>query len=294
MELLAKRSRCDLSSPAEVLLLGDMESFFAIRHWLSDSPWPDQGIRDVDFFNHWFLDSQNRSLQRIGAPVDYLHRFDFTEADAAKYRLILVPNTFLLRPEEAAGLHDRLQGSGASVVWYYAPGLLSPDGIDPDQMSRLTGFRFRELLKPGPMLIKTSADGLPGMFGIKSPRHYHPRFSVLDADCTVFGEWSDSSGTAFARKEMDGWTSVYTGTAPLPAEWLRKLASDAGVRLWSSRPDIVNAARDTAMVAACSDGERVITFPKEMVPEDGGRASREFRLRMSFGDTGLFIAGTTG
>ncbi|MFP4385264.1 MAG: hypothetical protein ACLFSE_14565 [Spirochaetia bacterium] len=288
MELLARRSKSDLSSPAEILLLGDMESFIATGHWLSDSPWPDQGIRDVDFFNHWFLDSQNRSLQRIGAPVDYLHRFDFTKKDAEKYRLILVPNTFLLRPEEIASLHDCLKGSGAAVIWYYAPGLLTPEGIDQDQMSRLTGFRFRELLKPGPMLIKTDTDGLPGMFGIKSPRHYHPRFSVLDTDCTIFGEWSDSAGTAFARKQMDGWTSVYAGTAPLPAEWLRKLAAEAGVKLWSSRPDIVNATRDTAMVVACSDGERNITFPNGMVPAEGGQASREFRLRMSFGDVGLF------
>jgi hypothetical protein len=289
---LVKRESLDLSPAADIALLGDMESFFATRHWLADSPYPSQGIREVDMISHWFLDSQSRSLQRIGAPVDYLHRFDFTREDAGKYKLIIVPNTFLMKPEEVTELHSKLKNSGATVIWFYAPGVLSPDKIDLAQMAQLTGFNFQELLKPGPMTIKTDKENLPEVFGIKSPYHYHPRFAVTDESCEKLGVWTDrDSLTAFARKEMEGWYSVFLGTPPLPAEWLRFLASQAGVSLWSDRPDIVNATRSTAMLVACSTGVRTLRLPSPMAPENGGEASAEHRLELDFGDVVLFTAG---
>ncbi len=295
LHVIDNRGELDLSPVSDIALLSDMESFFATRHWLADNPWQDQGIRDVDVFNHWFLDSQNRSLQRIGAPVDYLYRFDFTRDDASRYRLILVPNAFLMKREEVDELHEHLAGSGATVVWYYAPGLLSPDSIDFDQMSRLTGFHFQELLKPGTMMIRADAyelpADLPDLFGIKSPKYYHPRFAVTDRDVEILGAWEDdASSVAFARRDMDGWSSIYLGAPPLPAEWLRFLATEAGATLWSDRPDIVNATRSTAMIVACSDGPRELRLPEPMAPTEGGPAQKTHRLDLSFGDVRLFSA----
>jgi hypothetical protein len=284
----------DLSPTAEVLFVGDTDSAIATRHWQAERPWPGQGIRYTDLFNHWFLNSQNRAVQRLGAPVDYLHRFDVTADDLRRYRLVLVPYAFLMRPDEVDDLLAMLRGSGATVVWTYAPGLLRPDGIALDQMERLTGFSFAELAVPGPLMIRTAGDDatLPDRFGIKSPEHYAPRFTVQEDDgMEVLGHWQDrKNDVAFVRMAMDGWTSVYLGTAPLPVEWLRRLATDAGVTLWSDRPDVVGGTRSTAMLVATSDGPRTLTLPHAMVSADGGPARTEHTLDLSFGDVRLFHA----
>ena len=291
IDLMRNQRHVDLSPVAETLLLGDQGSFHATRHWWAERPWPGQGIRYSDFFNHWFLNSQNRSLQRIGAPVDYLYREDLTGADpGARYKLILVPNSFFLQPEETARLRECFRDSGATVIWYYAPGFLRRNQMDLAQMENLTGFSFAEDLTPGPLLIEclNPPRDLPSSFGVKSPNFYSPRFEVWDDEAEILGVWQDSRNPAFARKSVDGFTSIYLGTAPLPAEWLRYFAGLAGVTLWSDQPDIVSGCRSAAMVVATSDGPRTVRFPGIFQDTEGGPADDEHQLNLKFGDTRLF------
>jgi hypothetical protein len=290
--LMAARQRCDIGSVARIAFVGDTDSFFATRHWLASRPWPGQGIRYTDFFGHWFFDAQARALGRIGAPVDLLHRFDLTAEDLRTYRLLLFPNAYLMTPYEVDALHEMLRGSGATAVWYYAPGLLRPDRLAPEQMEHLTGFRFQTLDDPGPLMIAVEGDGPPPSFGVMSPEYYHPRFAVLEDDSTeVLGRWTTPHRPAFARRTMDGWTSVYVGTAPLPVELLRRLAADAGAAPWTDRPAIVSATNGTAMLVATEAGPHTLTLPTAMAPEDGGPAQTTHQIDLAFGDVRLFIAG---
>lgn len=291
IDLLREQKHVDLHPVSEVLLLGDQESFHATRHWWADHPWPGQGIRFTDVFNHWFLNAQNRAVQRLGAPVDYLYRGDLTRQDvASRYKLILVPNTFLLEPDEVDQIRGLLRDSGATVVWYYAPGFLRRGQTDLAQMGRLTGFTFREDLRPGAMRIDAvdAPDVLPTSFGIKSPKAYGPRFEV-ETDAEILGLWQDTRAPAFARKQQEGWTSIYIGTAPLPAEWLRHLAREAGAGLWSDRPDIVSGCHSCAMVVATADGERTVTFPGLFQDTEGGPVGARQELDMAFGEVRLFL-----
>ncbi len=286
----------DLSPTAEILFVGDTDSAIATRHWQAERPWPGQGIRYTDLFNHWFLNSQNRAVQRLGAPVDYLHRFDVTAGDLRRYRLVLVPYAFLMRPDEVDDLRAMLRGSGATVVWYYAPGFVRPDRLDLDQMQRLTGFHFAVNDVPGPLLIDAVLPGDPPLeqrFGLKSPEHYSPRFVVQDTgDVEVLGHWQDSSSDiAFARTAMDGWTSVYVGTAPLTVELLRRLTTDAGAALWSSRPDVITATQGAAVVVATEAGSRTVRFPRPMHLVDGDAPpASTATLDLAFGAVRLFVS----
>lgn len=281
----------DLRSVAEVAFVGDESSFCATQHWMANRPFAGQGIEDLDLFNHWFFDAQNRSLQRLGAPIDFLYRQDLTREDLRnRYRLLLVPNAFLLEEAEVTALLEQLEGSGATVVWYYAPGLLRRSGIHPEQMGRLTGFSMSKILEPGPFMIRTRSEGdnLAGRFGVKSGQCYSPRFAVDEGDEEILGWWEDCERVAFARKQRSGWTSVYVGTAPLPTDWLRSLAADAGVRLWSSQPDVVAATASTAMVVATSAGTRDLELPVAMEDLESGRTGASHPLDLEFGEVRLF------
>ena len=325
LRLMRARLTNDVSPVAKIAVAGDPEGFLVSRHWLAERPWPAQGIRYTDLFNHWFFNAQARALYRGGQPVDLLYRDDLTAEDYRRYRLVLVPNSFLLAPAQVDDLHARLRGSGCTVVWYYAPGLLRPaadgaaGGVDLAQMARLTGFRFYEIGDPGPFLIETTeAGGAKRTFGIKSPHYYTPRFSVEpDAGVEPLGTWVGAEGRgdgprlALARRAMDGWTSVYAGTPPLPTDLLRRLAAEAGAAPWTDRPAVVNASRAGAMVV-CTDpgpdqaygapgagagpptppatrpGPLTVTFPFPLRDETGGPPRAVHALDLAFGDVRLF------
>ena len=284
----ARRAGLDIGPASEICVVEDVDCFHASAHWKAGSPWTNYGIKSTDYVNHWFVNTQARAVHRIGAPFDGLFRFDLTAEDARRYRLLLMLNSFFLAPQEAKRIRSLLRDSGCTVVWYYAPGFVTPDRLDRSQMERLTGFTFSVLEKPGTMMMKSSLGGESTRFGVNE--NHFPRFVPDTTGVEVLGEWEDGVGPGFAVKEYEGHTSVYVGTAPLPASVLRLLAKRAGVRMWSSREDIVFATRDAALIVATEKGNRSLTLPTPMAPAEGGPAERRHDLEMAYGDVRLFLA----
>jgi hypothetical protein len=289
-----RRSTLDNGSEAEIAAVYDAKSFFVTQHWKAEEPYESAGIRTCDMFNHWFLNTQARTIHRMGAPADFLYRFDLQPEDKRRYKLFLMVNTFFLDRSECDGLTALFKESGATVVWYYAPGFVAPEKFDREAMERLTGFQFTVNDTPGPLSIRleTRNTGMPAemTFGLK--KHHAPRFVVQETTgMQTLGYWSDTGDIAFAETQMDGWRSIYTGAAPLPVEVLRVIAAKAGVRLWSSEADVVRATRESAMVVATKDGERTVEFLRPMKDEAGGEATLRHVLTMKFGEVKMFVRG---
>jgi hypothetical protein len=280
-----RRRSLDVGPVADVAEVYSAESFFATQHWNAT----DGG---TDFFNYWFLDAQARSLNRLGAPVDALYDFDLSRADADRYDAILAINAFAMDRDEIDRVREMLRGSDTIVVWFYAPGSVGPDGLSIENMERLTGFQFSELEDPGPMLMD-AADRVRretdvARFGVDE--EHWPRFEVTDPDATTLGTWTDRDGSAaVARKDVDGWQSCYVGTAPVPAGVLRWLMDEAGVRLWSTRPDVVCATEDAAMITATEGGTRRLELHKPLTAEGGESPRETFDLDVEFGESVLFM-----
>jgi hypothetical protein len=281
-----------MSPVADVAAVYDAKSFFATSHWKQEEPFH-TGAGQMDFFGHWFLDAQARTLHRMGTPVDFLYRFDLTEEDAQRHKLLFMVNLFALTGGETDRIRAILKGSGCTVVWYYAPGFVAPGKLDRAQMERLTGFSFRVIEEPGPLLIRSSIEAEGELiaipFGVR--KKVFPRFAVTDPDARVLGSWLDGKGPALATKEVDGWNSVYCGGAPLPVEILRWFARQAGAGLWSDRPDVVIGTRGSAALVATERGKRLLRIPVPMAPASGGEPRTEHALDLDFGEVRLFIAG---
>jgi hypothetical protein len=292
-ELGTLRKSLDASSVAQIAAAYDVESFLATEHWKAEEPWRGFGISISDFFNHWLLNSQARTLHRIGAPIDFIYRFDLIPQDSSRYKLFFMPNLFCLSIEEAQRLKYLLRESSATVVWFYAPGYITPDRFNQSQMEELTGFMFKRIDEPGSMMIQCDISD-PDLkffrrFGVT--KQHFPRFAVTGNEPSVqtLGRWVDNDEVAFARREYEGFKSVYVGTGPVPVQILRWLATRAGARLWSSKPDIIRATRDTAMIVASDNGERLLHFPEPLAPIEGGPAVNEHRFDMEFGDVRAFV-----
>ncbi|MCX6144968.1 MAG: hypothetical protein NTZ35_17320 [Ignavibacteriales bacterium] len=288
------RHRLDISPVSEIAAVYEPKSWMATEHWWAEEPWNNFGIVISDFFGHWVVNSQARTINRVGAPTDFLYRFDLKPEDRSRFKLFLMVNTFFLIAEEVKQLQNLFKGSGATVVWFYAPGYIGPDRFEPKQMEVLTGFSFKRIDEPGPMMIRCLIDDSGTKFfrdfGVKKP-HY-PRFAVVQGEkdgVRVHGQWTDNGEIAFASKEHDGFTSFYAGTGPLPVEVIRWISTKAGVKMWSSKSDNVRASKGAAMVVASDDGERTVRFPVPMAPIEGGNAKREHRLTMEFGEVRVFM-----
>ncbi len=287
------RKKLDISPVAEIAAIYDDSVFCATEHWLAGKPWNGFAIKGTDFFNHWFLNAQVRVFHRIGAPVDYLYSRDLRPEDMKQYKIIFVVNNFLMDNREADRLKNLFRNSGVTVVWYYAPGFITPEKLDLTQMENLTGFNFKIFKEPGPMIVENTIknEDLEGIkkFGVKT--HHWPRFAVTDRDIEQWGEWADLGKTAVAGKKYDGYYSLYSGTAPLPNPVVRRLVKNADARLWSTEPDIVRATEDAVMIVATDTGKRTLTLPKKMVPVEGGTARKTFDLAMQKGEVKIFTAG---
>ncbi|MDZ7336419.1 MAG: hypothetical protein ONB33_12420 [candidate division KSB1 bacterium] len=282
-----RRKALNTNSVSEIAAVYDAKSLFITRHWKAEEPYP-KGGDCMDYFSYWFFDSQARSLHRIGAPVDFLYRFDLKPEDATKYRLFFMVNLFFLNEKEVDHLRALFRGSGATIIWFYAPGFVNPEKLDLNQMERLTGFKFKSIEAPGPMMIRFKSEDIELSFGTKKERF--PRFAVVDDNGTPLGIWIDSNEIALAWKKMDGWNSVYVGTAPLPVKILRWLAQQSKVRLWSSKDDIVRATEDAAMIVATEEGERMFRLPKSMEDIETGKIGQEHHLNLEEGDVKIFMS----
>lgn len=290
VELGEQRPRLHIGSVAQMAALYDAKSFFTTQHWKAAQPWTNYAIGYCDFFNHWFLNAQARSLHRVWAPVDLFYRFDLNAEDLNRYRLLFVPNAFYMTEDEVTELRDLLQGSGVTVVWVYAPGFVAPSQLDLSQMERVTGFQHRRIDEPGPMMIRTlgQEEAIPDRYGVDEENR--PRFAVTDPEAEPLGVWPDRDEVAFARKDMDGWTSIYAGTAPLPVVLLRRLAREAELSLWSSKPDVIYGTEDAAMVVATEGGQRTLDFHKPLTPVGAREVQQVHRATMEFGEVRLFTA----
>lgn len=290
-----ERPRLDISPVSEIAAVYDAKSWLCTQNWKAEEPWENFGIIISDFIGHWMVNAQARTIHRIGAPTDFLYRFDLKPGDRSRFKLFLMVNTFALNEDEVRRLRDLFRGSGATVVWYYAPGYIGDEKFEPGRMEALTGFSFKRMDEPGPMMIRCKIED-PSLkffreFGVKKP--HHPRFAILPQDgegIMIHGTWSDSKEIAFASRTYDGFTSVYVGTGPVPVEILRWIAEKAGVRMWSSKTDNVRASKDAAMVVASDNGERIIRLPRPMRAVEGGQVNTEHRVKMEFGEVRLFVS----
>ncbi len=289
-----ERPILDISPISEIAAVYEPKSWLATKSWKAEEPWEHHGIVISDFIGHWMVNSQARTINRIGTPADFLYRFDLTPDDRSRFKLFLMVNTFFLTGDEVQRLRMLFKGSGATVLWFYAPGYIGQHKFEPSQMEELTGFTFRRMDAPGPMMIRCKIEENElkyfREFGVQKP-HY-PRFTVVPREgemLRIHGTWSDSQEIAFASKEYDGFTSIYVGTGPMPVELLRWIAGRAGVKLWSSKPDNVRATKDAAMLVATDEGERVFRLPHPMASVEGGAAAIEHRLSMQFGEVRLFV-----
>lgn len=211
----------------QIAVVFDPTTYYAMADWKTDK----------DALCQELCNQQFRELQRIGAPYDVLLLQDALAPEARDYRCYVFLNTWHMTAQQREQL-TRLQAEGRSLVFAYAPGFSSDEGLRVEHMSQLTGMSFEPEEAGGNLQARWSeavaeVDGLEpgGQYG--PDKAMAPRFRVVGEGATPLAEWVEGGGAAAAVAAHEGWTSFYSGTGRIPAALLAEAARRAGVHLWT-------------------------------------------------------------
>ena len=132
------RSRdADCSSISEVLVVGDYESIL-----FSNVKLP------VTRHTRCTTD-QITELGHAGVPFDSASFADLAAGRLKDYKVYLFPNLLYATPEKMAVV-EKLRAADRTLLWVDAPGSLTPQGVDPANVERLTGKKPADI-PPAPL-----------------------------------------------------------------------------------------------------------------------------------------------
>lgn len=111
---------------AEVAVLVDAESMFYVDG--------QAGLL------HDLLYRQRAGLSRMGAPYETISFADMPAVDMARYKLVVLPNLFVVDDAKKKVLDEKICTGGKTVVWVYQPGIITNGKYDPHHVEKLTGI----------------------------------------------------------------------------------------------------------------------------------------------------------
>jgi hypothetical protein len=264
-ELIAEIGR--LARLAEEELQADRSPMAEIVVALSEKSgfydWHDSELTNVQ------IARQLSELNSLGAPFHTCLASDleklFASPAAARIRLVVFMNCSYLAPAEREAIRRLVARDGRTLLWLYAPGLITAAGISVAALEELTGIRaaFDEI--PWPCQAVSYLTGERVSYGTEV--RVAPWLYCVDPDCTVHGRARGLCGgvawdaPVLVEKQMAGWRSFWSSVPGLPASSLREIARRAGAHIYTATGDQVLKTRDLLAVHAATDGRRIISLP---------------------------------
>lgn len=178
-------------------------------------------------------------------------------------------------------VYTSLKRDGKHIVWVYAGGYVTEEGMHVQSIEDLTGFRVRFDDKPS--LHEVYAEyshslsrGLPHLHGmdifdrdaarlgqpVGSRTDDYPRFYIEDNRADILARYHDGKG-AIAVRQFDNWTSIYVCSPEgLSSELFNNIARQAGAYVCSEPGNNLFAKENFICIHGIKPGYRTINLPK--------------------------------
>jgi len=202
---------------------------------------------------------QLMQMGHVGAPFSMIHVDDL--ASLPRHKLYVFLNLFYVSEERLRMVREVTQRPGASALYFYAPGLVGED-LSAERMERLTGIRLVLDERDGLVRVRVSEGvwaaaslGARNLeYGLTEP--LAPVVYADDPQAECLGRLIGSDRAGLVRKRVGRGTAIFSAAPAMPAELLRRLASEAGVHIYADGAEVVYANRSFLAVCA-SPGARV-------------------------------------
>jgi hypothetical protein len=206
--------------------------------------------------------AQREQIARLGAPVDFHLASDFLRADMPDYKLVIFLNTLYLSAPERAAIVKRLDATGATALWFYAPGVITEDAFSLQAASQLTGITLGQAGSTPIPEIALQDDVFPG-----APRRFGMTKSpglvcyADDAAAQIWGTLNIENKTGLCIKTIGKRRSIFCSVPVMPAEILRQIARESDVHIYNASDDALYACENFVALHSKSDGEKTIALP---------------------------------
>ncbi len=209
------------------------------------------GFNAVYHLNGYLYRYQRTALNTMGAGYDVYSMGDLTDGVVSdKYKVYMFLSPLEITEEESATIDRICKKDGHTIIWVYAPGFSNGKSLDTANISALTGMNIAAVNTSSILNVKIgTADYVANIAGNRygnSTAGVNPLLYVDDSSATTLGTYCvDSAGkTGLAIKEMDGWTSIYSGAPNLSVELLRCILKQSGVHVYTENSNDVLYQRD--------------------------------------------------
>jgi len=182
----------------------------------------------LDQVTNTLINPAMEQFTECGSPFDLILLPELFEPSISDYKIYVFLDTFFLADEELNRI-KALRDAGKTLLFFYAPGLLSENEISIERMRDLLGMDVQ----------MTDAMILP------DGKEQRPGFIVPGAQNLIA-----QAGNVF-----------YCPAPPLPANTLRKVLPSAGVHTYLDSNDHLLVGGGYIAIHAASDGEKTIHNP---------------------------------
>ena len=156
---------------------------------------------DPRFFRHVRI-----SANRCGRPVGYGVLEDLDRMDAENVRCFVLPLAFRFSEKEERILREKVCRPGNTVIWFYAPGIISADGKwDEAAVEKYCGVPYGTT-----GIVKKAMPGGWTSVYIQDPDDFKVDVFTSVLDETPVHKWSDPPRPVFANAHF---AAVHTGVA---------------------------------------------------------------------------------
>jgi hypothetical protein len=223
---------------------------------------------------------QLMQLGHAGAPFSMIHVDDLVSLPPHKLYIFL--DLFYANEERVRMVREVTRRPGVTALYFYAPGLVGED-IAAERMERLTGICLVLDPRAAVIRVRVSDEGEAGAasplrkqrgmvdgaypaapaagsaargveYGMTEP--LAPVVYAADPQAECLGRLAGSDRAGLVRKRVGGGTAIFSAAPAMPAEMVRRLASEAGVHIYADGGEVVYANR--SFLAVCGPpGARV-------------------------------------
>jgi hypothetical protein len=225
-------------------------------------------------------------LPELGAPFDDFLLEDF-EQIPREYRVYIFLDTTYVPRALRRKIREHIEESGATALWFYAPGLVDEHGSSIANCSELTGIQLDLSYQEAVLDVRLDSRRHPYLMGLTEGQTFggsvdpaslpagrdwpaddaaahsmSPIVSAVDEGAIVLGRLTCNGQPGLVAKELTAGKSVYCGAPLPPADLLRNICAEAGVHIYSPSGDLVYANGGFVAVRAKAEGSRAIMLPR--------------------------------
>lgn len=233
-------------------------------------------------------------LRHTGAPFDLYHIDDLPLIAHRPYKVHVFLDAFYLTEPQIAAI-ETLKSNHRTLLWFYAPGFITPQSLSLETMQSLTGFAF-EQSDASKLQVSLDSKAFPEgplLFGFDPPQS--PIFIPTDAAAKVWGRSRTTQQPALVAKDMGSWRSIYCENPPLPSTVLRRIFAEAGVHIYCETCDNLSANASWISLHTIRAGKKTIRLPRPatvydvVADREVASNSLSFEQDMAAAQTGIWM-----